>query len=265
MENDVQKLYEKAVAFMDQGKFAEMAEYLLTIADEDTNAQFMLGMAYLDESNPEHDPEKGADFLQKAVDNGNMLAQYVVQSLGLHGDIDTSEYEKFSIKVGMAQAGDAEAQYYIGDCYYDSEVLPWDLDRAAEWFQKSAENGYAPAMFALGSCYENGEGVDEDVDKAYEWFERGAALGNADCECALGCCYYYGDGVEKSDEEAIKWFETAANKGHAHGMCMLAGCYMYGHGVKIDADKAIELYREAAEKGDEEAKLMLEQLTQIDD
>jgi len=57
-----------------------------------------------------------------------------------------SDFQALMVK---AQAGDAEAQCWLGRAY-DGRILTKDDERAAGWFLKSAEQGYAPAQRFLG-------------------------------------------------------------------------------------------------------------------
>ena len=44
-----------------------------------------------------------------------------------------------------AERGDAEAQYWLGRCYYFGEGVAWDRAEAVKWFRKAAEQGDASA------------------------------------------------------------------------------------------------------------------------
>lgn len=48
--------------------------------------------------------------------------------------------------------------------------------------------------------------------KAAEWFQKAADQGNADAQFWLGCMYQNGSGVERSYEKAVEWFQKAANQ-----------------------------------------------------
>ena len=50
-------------------------------------------------------------------------------------------------------------------------------ERAAEWFEKAAEQGYARAMAALGNLYREGKGVPQSYERAFELYRKSAAQG----------------------------------------------------------------------------------------
>ena len=57
---------------------------------------------------------------------------------------------------------------------------------AVKWFRKAADlGGDAEAMWYLGQCYEKGEGVEKSIEKAVSWYKKGAGNGNAKCKQAL--------------------------------------------------------------------------------
>lgn len=76
----------------------------------------------------------------------------------------------------QAQAGDAEAQYYVGQMFEKGLGVPPDFAAAASWYLKAAEQGYGAAQVALGSLYETGRGVPEDEQEALRWYRRAAGL-----------------------------------------------------------------------------------------
>ncbi|MCC8129693.1 MAG: sel1 repeat family protein, partial [Clostridiales bacterium] len=60
-----------------------------------------------------------------------------------------------------------------------------DNTKAAQWYEKAAQQGNAPAQYNLGACYYNGEGVARNRTKAKEWFQKAAAQGYEDAKKVL--------------------------------------------------------------------------------
>jgi TPR repeat protein len=56
--------------------------------------------------------------------------------------------------------------------------VPKDLGKAAELYQKAADQGNANAQNNLGVSYENGQGVPKDLRKAAELYQKAADQGN---------------------------------------------------------------------------------------
>ncbi len=76
----------------------------------------------------------------------------------------------------QAEAGEAEAQYAVGQIFEKGLGLPPDFAAAAEWYRRAAEQGHAAAQIGLGSLYETGRGVAQDAQEALRWYRRAAGL-----------------------------------------------------------------------------------------
>jgi TPR repeat protein len=50
--------------------------------------------------------------------------------------------------------------------------VPKDLQQAAEWYKKAAEQGYSPAQTVLGKMYVLGQGAPRDSSKAAYWHKK---------------------------------------------------------------------------------------------
>lgn len=53
-----------------------------------------------------------------------------------------------------------------------------NLEKAVQWYMKSAKNKFNPAQYNLGILYSQGKGVPQDDTQAYMWFSIAAANGN---------------------------------------------------------------------------------------
>ncbi|MGH9464596.1 MAG: caspase family protein, partial [Thermoanaerobaculia bacterium] len=75
-----------------------------------------------------------------------------------------------------AEAGDAEAQFYVGQIFEKGMGVPPDYGSAVAWYRRAAEQGHAAAQIGLGSFYETGRGVTRDPQAALQWYRRAAGL-----------------------------------------------------------------------------------------
>jgi len=64
-----------------------------------------------------------------------------------------------------------------------------DLEKAAYWFEKSAEQGFPVPQGNLGNCYATGSGVTQDCEKAAFWYTKAAEQGDANAQFNLGQLY----------------------------------------------------------------------------
>jgi len=75
-----------------------------------------------------------------------------------------------------AQAGDAEAQAYVGEIYEKGLGLMPNYQLAVQWYQKAAQQGNTRAQINLGYLYEKGLGVEKDIAKAMLWYQKSSGL-----------------------------------------------------------------------------------------
>lgn len=74
----------------------------------------------------------------------------------------------------LAEAGDEQAQYYLGFVHYKGIGVSRDLSEAEKWFRMAAEQGHAFAQLSLGAIRGEAQGAPLDF-QAYVWFTRAAA------------------------------------------------------------------------------------------
>jgi hypothetical protein len=90
---------------------------------------------------------------------------------------DRSNYQTArKIWLAKAQGGDREAQNYLGEIYEKGMGIAPDYSKAAEWYQRAADQGFAPAQINLGKLYETGLGVPKDMQKALSWYRKASGL-----------------------------------------------------------------------------------------
>ena len=80
----------------------------------------------------------------------------------------------------VANGGDAEAQYELGEFFYDGERIPRDLQAALNWFEKASLQGHAQAQYHLGTMFFRGEGVPANNVQAYIVLKMAAVNGAED-------------------------------------------------------------------------------------
>ncbi len=78
-----------------------------------------------------------------------------------------------------AEAGDPEAQTYVGEIFEKGLAATPDYEAAATWYEKAAEQGHSRAQINLGHLYEKGLGVPLDPEVALQWYRRAAGIEEA--------------------------------------------------------------------------------------
>ena len=69
----------------------------------------------------------------------------------------------------LAEAGDAVAQYYLGNMYDYGQGVRQDYAEAVKWYRLAADQGDASTQYNLGYMYRNGVGVPQDYAEALKW------------------------------------------------------------------------------------------------
>ena len=117
-----------------------------------------------------------------------------------------------------ATSGHPGAQFYLGQAYIFGRGAKKDPNKALEWLQLSAARGYGRAQFALGGFYSGGFGrLRRDDKRAADLYERAAQQGLSPAMLRLGIVYESGRGRKKNLSEAVRWYEQAAAHGHPDG------------------------------------------------
>jgi hypothetical protein len=68
-----------------------------------------------------------------------------------------------------AQAGDDDAQFYLGALHSAGVGRPRSDQEAFRWFSRAADQGHAHAMLLVAGLYASGRGITKDNVKAYGW------------------------------------------------------------------------------------------------
>ena len=113
-----------------------------------------------------------------------------------------------------AQSGDAEGQYWVGTTY--TEMVPQNLEEAARWFMKSAEQGYARAELAYGFSFRLA-----NPSVAEKWMRRAAEQGDTEAQFWLGYGYEEDWFGAVDIQEAKKWYRKAAEGGNSNAQVEL--------------------------------------------
>lgn len=76
-----------------------------------------------------------------------------------------------------AEAGDLQAQYEMGEFFYQGERVERDIDKALVWFERASIQGHPRAQYQLGLMHYQGEGVTRNLPQAYIILKMSAVNG----------------------------------------------------------------------------------------
>ena len=90
---------------------------------------------------------------------------------------DRANYETaLKVWMGQAEAGDAEAQNYVGEIYDKGLGTAPDPAKAAVWYEKAAAQDLKRAKINLGYLYEQGLGVPQDTARALNLYREASGI-----------------------------------------------------------------------------------------
>lgn len=90
---------------------------------------------------------------------------------------DRANYQTaLRVWLGQAEAGDAEAQNYVGEIYAKGLGTEPNHAEAARWFEKAVSQGNRRAMRNLGYLLEQGLGTAQDSERALNLYRQAAGL-----------------------------------------------------------------------------------------
>ena len=124
----------------------------------------------------------------------------------------------FRKMIAVAEAGDARAQYFMGDMYARTQRVSgyYEPNVAVKWYRMAAAQGHPDAENELGTMYHEGTGVTRDYGLAMKWYLYADADGNTNAPYNLGLLYEYGLGVAKDLNQSLGWYRKAEARGHVH-------------------------------------------------
>ena len=130
---------------------------------------------------------------------------------------------------------------------------------AVEIWRPLAEKGDADAAFNLGQAYRLGRGVTTDLAAAQSWLEKAARLGHLDAQTTLGLLLF----DSGNRQAALRWLKMAAEKGEPRAMLVYGTALFNGDGVPRDPVEAYAYVSRSAAQGLPPAKVTLEEMDAI--
>lgn len=107
--------------------------------------------------------------------------------------------------IPLAKSGHAMAQNNVGIMYRRGLGVRKNVNTAAAWYRRAADQNYAKAQFNLALLYKSNQGVKKDLSKAIYWFEESARNGYGRAQYSIAIRYEAGNGVEQDNITALKW------------------------------------------------------------
>ncbi|MDM5181732.1 TonB family protein [Massilia sp. DJPM01] len=230
-----------------EGTAATLADTRAAAERGEPQAQYALGISYMDGAGVAQDPAQALAWWRKAAAQDHAAAHMAVGlafHLGIGEKQDRAQAASWYRKA--ADLGLPQAQHRMGMLAMAQPGYARDVDAAREWFRKGAAQGYAPSQAFYGGLLMKGVSP--------EWIEHGLALvrkaaaqNDVQGQFLLGRCYENGNGVARDVAQAAALYEQAALNGSKPAQESIAAMYEQGRGVAADPVKAAK-WRKIAEK-----------------
>lgn len=161
--------------------------------------------------------------------------------------------QSFAQIKSLAESGNVEAQFYLGNLYENGKGCEKDIHKAIYWYEKSLANGNKHVAPHLAIVYYN----TNEHSKAYPLF---LSIANSTEKIyvddgMLGLSQFFvglynlqGLGINKDEKSGIAWLEKAKANGDDNAFIVLGTCYLKGIGTPKNPTKSFELYKEGFER-----------------
>ena len=134
-----------------------------------------------------------------------------------------------------------------------------DYAAAVAIWRPLAQKGDADAEFDLGQAYRLGRGVPVDLAQAQLWLEKAAEAGHLDAQTTFGLLLF--DSGNRSG--AMRWLKKAAERGEPRAMLVYGTALFNGDGAPKDPALAYAYVSRAAAQGLQPAKETLADMDQV--
>lgn len=132
-------------------------------------------------------------------------------------------------------------------------------EQAVAIWKPLAERGQADAAYNLGQAYKLGRGVPADLAMAQRYYEQAARAGHLEAKTSLGLLLFQNG----NRSGAMRWLREAADAGEPRAMLVYGTALFNGDGVPEDRVRAYALVSRAAAQGLAPARSTLDEMDQI--
>ncbi|PKK76321.1 HCP-like protein [Rhizophagus irregularis] len=162
----------------------EIYNWLFNNQNYNSNSIFLLGFFKHCGIETSENKKMAFTLFINASEQDHILAQYFVGYCYFCGD-GTSKNHSLAFKYyeKVANKNYAIGQWNTGICYGNGHGINKEPKLAFYWYEKAANNGNMVCMYYLGTYYEIGKDhVEKDIDKAIDWYKKSAEQGYEDAQ-----------------------------------------------------------------------------------
>lgn len=205
--------------------YAQSFEWFLKSAQEGNKfAQYSLANLYYYGNGVEKDLSQAFLWYQKSSAQGQPYASYSIAQMYNKGEYVTENED-------------------IAQRYYKA-ALSGFLELESK--DQADDNLY----YKLGSMFKKGLGTDVDMDRAIDYFKRSAEMNNKNGLYEYGKALLLGEHIPKDNMKAVKLLKKAIKLENINAKRFLALEYLLGEHLEQDIEKGLAMLTECADSGD---------------
>ena len=237
--------------------YAQAFDWFLKSAQEGNKfAQYSLANLYYYGKGAEKDLSQAFFWYRKSAVHGQPYASYAVAQMYNKGEyVSQSEevaqryYKKALLgflKLESKNQADDNLYYKLGSMFKKGLGTDINMDKAIDYFKRSAEMNNKNGLYEYGKALLLGEHIPQDKDKAVKLLEKAIELNNINSKRFLSLEYISGEHLEQYIEKGLDMLTECADGGDTFACYKLGRIYFKGEIVLQDLDKA-EKYLLSAE------------------
>ena len=211
-------------------------------------AQFSLANLYYYGNGVEKDLSQAFLWYQKSSAQGQPYASYVIAQMYSKGEyVSQSEetaqrYYKDALlgflKLESKDQADDNLYYKLGSMFKKGLGTDIDMDRAIDYFKRSAEMNNKNGLYEYGKALLLGEHIPQDKEKAVKMLEKAIKLENINSKRFLALEYISGEHLDQDIDKGLAMLTECADSGDTCACYKLGKIYFKGEIVLQDLDKA---------------------------
>tara|TARA_B100001094_G_C18192682_1_gene808373 strand:+ start:423 stop:2147 length:1725 start_codon:yes stop_codon:yes gene_type:complete len=172
--------YDAGLSFYDQKEFKEAFLFIEEAAQTNkyVKAQLKLAQMYAEGVGTTQNEQEAIKWYRTASqnleDDGSALYEYALLHEG-HQWLAQDHDALFKLMHQSAKKRYAPAQYYLGNAYFNGNLISKDERKSFYWYEQAAiENNFFEAQLALAKMYDSGSGTQQNTRKATQWYQIAA-------------------------------------------------------------------------------------------
>ena len=211
-------------------------------------AQFSLANLYYYGNGVEKDLSQAFLWYQKSSSQGQPYASYAIAQMYNKGEyVCQSEeiaqrYYKDALsgflKLESKDQADDNLYYKLGYMFKKGLGTGIDMDKAIDYFKRSAEMNNKNGLYEYGKALLLGEHISQDKKKAVKLLEKAIKLENINAKRFLALEYISGEHLDQDIDKGFAMLTESADSGDNFACYKLGKIYFKGDIVLQDLDKA---------------------------